>query len=155
MRILVLAGDNPDLAAIKSALRLGEIEVLAPDSRDSCACRWAFAGWTLDAGTRELVSPTGHHVHLTSSEYDLLKIFLRRPGQTLPRDALMSAVRGRRWSYFDRSIDTLVARLRKKIGADSNRPLIRSVHGVGYVFCVNVSEAPARSPTSEIAAKDD
>jgi DNA-binding winged helix-turn-helix (wHTH) protein len=44
-------------------------------------------------------------------------------------------LRGRQWTYFDRSIDTLVARLRKKLEDGSDRPpLIRSVRGVGYVF---------------------
>jgi DNA-binding winged helix-turn-helix (wHTH) protein len=48
-------------------------------------------------------------------------------------------LRGRQWTYFDRSIDTLVARLRKKLEDGSDRPpLIRSVRGVGYVFCAAV-----------------
>ena len=73
--------------------------------------------------------------------------FLRQPGQTLSRGALLNALRGRAWTYFDRSIDTLVARLRKKIDLDPARPLIRSVRGVGYVFCASVSDArnPGRS----------
>jgi two-component system, OmpR family, response regulator len=66
--------------------------------------------------------------------------FVRQPGQSLSRGALLAALRGRAWSYFDRSIDTLVARLRKKIGFESGRPpLIRSVRGIGYVFCASVS----------------
>jgi DNA-binding winged helix-turn-helix (wHTH) protein len=49
-------------------------------------------------------------------------------------------LRGREWTYFDRSIDTMVARLRKKLDDGSDRPpLIRSVRGVGYVFCAAVS----------------
>jgi DNA-binding winged helix-turn-helix (wHTH) protein len=49
-------------------------------------------------------------------------------------------LRGREWTYFDRSIDTMVARLRKKLADGSDRPpLIRSVRGVGYVFCATVS----------------
>ncbi len=145
MRILVLGGDSPDLAAIESAFRLGEIEILAsgntPVSGPPHAGRYSFAGWTLDAVTRDLVGPAGRHVDLTSSEFDLLMVLLRQPGQTLSRSALLSALRGRAWTYFDRSIDTLVARLRKKIDFDSTRPLIRSVRGVGYVFCASVSPA--------------
>jgi DNA-binding response OmpR family regulator len=145
MRILVLGGDSPDLAAIESAFRLGEIEILAPGnaavSAPRQASRYAFAGWTLDAVTRELLSPAGRCVDLTSSEFDLLTALLRQPGEPLSRGALLSALRGRAWTYFDRSIDTLVARLRKKIDVDSARPLIRSVRGVGYVFCASVSPA--------------
>ena len=138
MRILVLGGDSPDMAAIESAFRLGEIEILASGTAPSPvrgAGRHSFARWTLDAMTRELVGSQGRQVDLTSSEFDLLMAFLRQPGQTLSRSALLGALRGRAWSYFDRSIDTLVARLRKKIDVDSARPLIRSVRGVGYVFC--------------------
>lgn len=146
MRILVLAGDGPDAAAIESALRLGEIEIFTPDSvpmlRVSREGRWGFAGWTLDAVTRQCVSPSDRHVDLTSSEYDLLTAFLRQPGRTLSRNALLRELRGRAWTYFDRSLDTLVARLRKKIDLDPAHPLIRSVRGVGYVFCAVVTGTP-------------
>jgi len=152
MRILVLGGDSPDLAAIESAFRLGEIEILAlgnaPVSGPPHPGRHCFAGWTLDAVTRELVSPQGRDVDLTSSEFDLLIAFLGQAGQTLSRSALLSALRGRAWTYFDRSIDTLVARLRKKVDVDSARPLIRSVRGVGYVFCASVSPASGHRPPS-------
>jgi two-component system OmpR family response regulator len=146
MRILVLPGNSPDASAIESALRLGEIEILTTDSfpmpGTSRASRWRFTGWTLDAVTRQCVSPADQHVDLTSSEYDLLTAFLREPGRTLSRNALLRELRGRAWTYFDRSIDTLVARLRKKIDLDPARPLIRSVRGVGYVFCASVTGTP-------------
>ena len=155
MRILVLGSDSPDLAAIESAFRLGEIEILASGAAPAPGAPRAgphfFAGWTLDALTRDLVSPAGRHVDLTSSEFDLLMAFLRQPGQALSRSALLSALRGRAWTYFDRSIDTLVARLRKKVDVDSARPLIRSVRGVGYVFCASV--APARDADRSAAAQ--
>jgi DNA-binding response OmpR family regulator len=99
-----------------------------------------FAGWIIDETARDLIGPAGQRVDLTSSEYDLLMAFLRQPGQPLSRGALLSALRGREWTYFDRSIDTMVARLRKKLADGSDRPpLIRSVRGVGYVFCAAVS----------------
>jgi DNA-binding response OmpR family regulator len=151
MRIFVVAGESRDLRAVENALRLGEVEILsaaapfaaAPDQR-----RYAFAGWTLDAATRDLVNQVGLRVNLTSSEFDLLLAFVRQPGQSLSRGALLGALRGRAWSYFDRSIDTLVARLRKKIDAEPARPpLIRSVRGIGYVFCASVSylQGPGQS----------
>ena len=66
--------------------------------------------------------------------------FVRQPSEPLARGALLSGLRGREWTYFDRSIDTMVARLRKKLADGSDRPpLIRSVRGVGYVFCAAVS----------------
>ena len=153
MQIFVLGGKRPDLAAIESALRLGEVEIIgAPAGPDPSApgeCRYAFAGWMLDATTRDLVSFDSRRVDLTSSEFDLLMTFVRRPGQALSRAVLLAALRGRTWTYFDRSIDTLVARLRKKIDAGPCRPpLIRSVRGVGYVFCANVSHASAADRTT-------
>ncbi len=152
MRILVLGSDSPDLAAIENAFRLGDFEILAPGtaplSRASPPTTYSFAGWSLDAVTRDLVDSAGRRVDLTSSEYDLLMTFLRQPGRTLSRGALLNALRGRAWTYFDRSIDTLVARLRKKIDLDPARPLIRSVRGVGYVYCASCCLMPATRPGS-------
>ena len=152
MRIPILDDDDQDLAAIESALRLGEIEIggarlpgptssrFVPDSSALTEGRYVFAGWKLDSTARTLVSPSGRQVDLTSSEFDLLMAFIRQPGRAASRSLLLAALRGRAWTYFDRSIDTLVARLRKKICADPGRPpLIRSVRGVGYVFCAAVS----------------
>ena len=85
---------------------------------------------------------------LTSSEFDLLLAFVRAPGRALSRAELVGALRGRPWSYFDRSIDTLVARLRKKISTSGRTPLIRSVRGVGYVFCARVSQ-PSEALTAQ------
>ena len=147
MRILVLAGDRPDQAIIENAQRLGQIEFFTPVAGPPGARRarrWRFADWALDAVTRQCVDPAGRHVDLTASEYGLLTVFLREPGRPLSRNALLRDLRGRTWTYFDRSIDTLVARLRKKIDLDPALPLIRSVRGVGYVFCASVSGAPDR-----------
>ena len=106
-------------------------------------------GGCSNSTTRNLVSFDSKRVDLTSSEFDLLMTFVRRPGQALSRAVLLAALRGRTWTYFDRSIDTLVARLRKKIDAGpSGPPLIRSVRGVGYVFCANVSHSSAADRTT-------
>ncbi len=164
MRILILDDDNQDLAAIESALRLGEIEIrstgaaafpgVAPlrgalDWPAPAEGLYVFVGWTLDATARDLVSPSGQRIDLTSSEFDLLIAFIRQPGQTASRSALLGALKGRAWTYFDRSIDTLVARLRKKIDAKQGRPpLIRSVRGVGYVFCAAVSHQCRRDQSA-------
>ncbi len=151
MRIFVVGGDGRDRAAIEDALRFGDLEILgaaAPVPSAPHQRRYAFAGWMLDATTRDLADPEGRRVNLTSSEFELLMAFVRQPGQPLSRAALLGVLRGRAWSYFDRSIDTLVARLRKKIDAEPGRPpLIRSVRGIGYVFCASVSrlEDPGQS----------
>jgi DNA-binding response OmpR family regulator len=111
--------------------------VRKPSSRSSDFTRSPGGRSTRQCGT---YGPAGQRVDLTSSEFDLLIAFLRQPGQPLSRAALLGVLRGRQWTYFDRSIDTLVARLRKKLDDGSDRPpLIRSVRGVGYVFCAVVA----------------
>ena len=146
MRILVLGDGHPDLATIENALRFGQLEVVAPlDGAPSDAARYRFAGWTLDAASRVL-SGSGGAAMLTSSEFDLLIALLRRPGQAVSRTELTRATRGRAWNYFDRSIDTQVARLRKKIDAPGEPSLLRSVRGVGYVFCAPVARTVGSPP---------
>jgi DNA-binding response OmpR family regulator len=140
MRILILGDGGEDAAAIENAIRARDRVIRRASATEPVEGLYVFAGWTLEETARNLVSPSGRRVDLTSSEFELLMAFLRQPGQTLSRAALLGALRGREWTYFDRSIDTLVARLRKKLAGGPDRPpLVRSVRGVGYVFCVAVS----------------
>ena len=140
MQIHILEEVGQELAAIDSAVRRRELEIRRAQAVKPIERLYMFAGWTLDETVRDLIGPAGQRVDLTSSEFDLLMAFLRQPGQPLSRAALLGVLRGRQWTYFDRSIDTLVARLRKKLDDGSDRPpLIRSVRGVGYVFCAAVA----------------
>ena len=139
MQIHILEEVGPELAAIDNAVRRRELETRRRTIRRADRAALHVRGWTLDETTRDLINPTGQRVDLTSSEFDLLMTFVRHPSQPLSRAALLGVLRGREWTYFDRSIDTLVARLRKKLDDGSDRPaLIRSVRGVGYVFCAAV-----------------
>lgn len=140
MQIHILEDASKEPAAIDETIRRREAAIRRAQALRPIDRLSMFAGWTLDETTRDLISPEGRRVVLTSSEFDLLMALLRRPGQPLSRGALLGALRGREWTYFDRSIDTLVARLRKKLADEFDRPpLIRSVRGVGYVFCAAVS----------------
>ena len=104
------------------------------------AGRLAFAGWTLDPRRRELRDSGGAEVELTTGEFNLLLAFLEAPNRPLNRDQLMDKLGGRDWSPYDRSIDTQVGRLRKKIEADPKNPaLIKTVRGIGYVFTPEVA----------------
>ena len=136
MQIHILEDAGQELAAIDEAVRRREAAIRRAQAVKPIERLYMFAGWMLDETTRDLISPAGLRVDLTSSEFELLMAFLRQPSQPLSRGALLGVLRGRQWTYFDRSIDTLVARLRKKLADESDRPpLIRSVRGVGYVFC--------------------
>jgi DNA-binding response OmpR family regulator len=140
MQIHILEEAGQGLATIDKSVRRRELEIPRAQPVEPIERLYMFAGWTLDETTRDLISPTGQRVDLTSSEFDLLMAFVRHPGQPLSRAALLGVLRGRQWTYFDRSIDTMVARLRKKLDDGSDRsPLIRSVRGVGYVLCAAVA----------------
>ena len=89
----------------------------------------------LDLASRALYDATGAEVPLTAMEFDLLRVFVERPRQVLSRDQLLTLTRNREWEPFDRSIDIRIARLRRKIEADPDRPqAIRTVRGAGYMF---------------------
>ena len=140
MQIQILEDAGQELAAIDETARRRQVAIRRAQAIKPVERLFMFARWTLDETTRDLIDPVGRRVDLTSSEFDLLMAFLRQPGQPLSRGALLSVLRGRQWAYFDRSIDTLVARLRKKLTDESDGPpLIRSVRGVGYVFCAAVA----------------
>ena len=128
------------LARIRAVLRRYEPSVLAPAQQST---RLAFDGHIVDPGRREVVGPSGAPVDLTTTEFDLLSVFLRAPGRVLSRDQIMDQLKGHDWSPFDRSIDAMVARLRRKIEPQNEVPrLIKTVRGVGYVFAVTVTSAP-------------
>lgn len=94
-----------------------------------------FEGWRLDVARRQLISPSGEDVTLTTGEFDLFAALARHPGRIFGREALMDLTRGRSCSAFDRTIDAQVTRLRKKIEADPKNPmLVKSIRNVGYVF---------------------
>ena len=98
-----------------------------------------FEGFHLRPAKRELTDVAGQVVDLTTAEFNMLLMFAERPGRVLSRDNIMDLLKGHEWSPLDRSIDSLVARLRKKIEGDSDNPrLIKTVRGVGYVFAGDV-----------------
>jgi len=88
-------------------------------------------------GQRSLKRESGEEQDLTTSEFNLLEALVKRPHRILSRDDIMDLLKGHDWSPLDRSIDNLIARLRKKIERDPEQPrLIKTVRGVGYTFAV-------------------
>src|SRR6516162_8456722 len=89
-----------------------------------------------------LADPVGKDIPLTHSEFGLLRAFVERAGRVLSRDQLLQLTAGRDAESYDRSVDMLIARLRRKIEPDSKRPsLIVTVPGSGYKFAAQVREA--------------
>jgi two-component system, OmpR family, response regulator len=132
------------LARIKAVLRrLAPAEPVAAAPAavlDATSERLNFAGWQLDTAARRLCNPNGQDVVLTGGEFDLLCAFARHPGRVLSRDFLLEQTRGREAGPFDRTVDVLVGRLRKKVEADADQPqIIKSVRGAGYILVPTVS----------------
>ena len=98
-----------------------------------------FSGWTLDTRTQHLTSPQGVVVPLSNLEYQLLHVLLTHPNRALSRDQLLDFTQGRGGGPFDRSIDVLIGRLRKRLGDDVKQPeLIKTVRGRGYLLASKV-----------------
>jgi len=120
------------LARVRSVLRRGSSR---GDKPAAGRPRITFAGWTLDLASRELLSPTGEDVRLTTGEFELLAAFVNQPNQVLSRDRLLDLSRHREAGPFDRTIDVQVGRLRRKLEDDPKNPgLIKTVRGGGYIF---------------------
>ncbi|HMN38652.1 MAG TPA: response regulator transcription factor [Hyphomicrobium sp.] len=124
------------VARVRAVLRRYEAGLASPaENGHAGKPRYDFDGWRFDTARREVRNPSGEVCDLTTAEFNLLRILLERPGRVLSRDELMDQLKGHDWSPLDRSIDALVARLRKKIEPHSERPmLIKTVRGVGYAF---------------------
>ncbi|WP_434618735.1 response regulator transcription factor [Azospirillum sp. B2RO_4] len=93
------------------------------------------ARWSLDPTEWSLTNPAGVRISLTSMEMKLTSLLAAQARKPATRDQISQALYNRRWNPEDRSIDTVVGRLRHKVeGAIGGPAPLKSVHGVGYVF---------------------
>lgn len=100
----------------------------------------AFGNWVLNLDERTLVDADDISVSLSTGEFALLRVMLERPRVVLSREQLLSLTRGREADVFDRSIDNMVSRLRRKIEPDPRDPqTIKTVWGGGYVLNAEVN----------------
>lgn len=77
----------------------------------------------------------GTLLDLTTTEFEILALFLQHPGTVLSRDQIMEHVRGIECDAYNRSIDVAVSRLRHKLHDDPKRPrYFKTVWGTGYLF---------------------
>ncbi len=125
------------LARVRSVLRRGDrsVDVQFPTARQV----YRFGGWQLDITRREVMAPSGLKIIMTGSEFDLLHVFCEHPNRILTRDQLIGFTHGPLTGPFERSIDTLISRLRKKLEIDPNSTkLIQTVRSEGYIFSTPV-----------------
>lgn len=131
-------GPRELLARVRAVLRRGAASPAHPPRR-----RFGFEGFVIDLDARQLSDGAGAPLALTSAEFDLLTCFVQRPRRVLTRDQLLDWTRGRNADPYDRTIDMLVSRLRRKL--DAARPgasLISTVRNGGYLFTVPVQVLP-------------
>lgn len=99
-----------------------------------------FSGFIATAATRRVVDAHGAEVPLTAAEFDLLMAFLKRPGRVLSRDQLLDITQGRNAAAFDRSIDVLISRLRRKLGDAGSFQMFKTLRNGGYQLAVEVED---------------
>ena len=124
------------LARVRAVLRRRQES--KPDERQGGALE--FSGWRLDLVRRELRTPDGIVINLSSGEFSLLRAFVERPQRVLTRDQLLDFARGPETEAYDRAIDVQISRLRKKL--DDGMPgqeLIRTIRNEGYMFNAKVT----------------
>lgn len=122
------------LARVRAGLRDRRRSVFEKDRRS-----YTFDDWKLSLRHRSLAAANGDQAKLTTGEFNLLVAFLKSPRQVLSREQLLFASRVHGDEVFDRSIDVLILRLRRKLEEDPSRPkLIKTERGIGYFLDAGV-----------------
>jgi DNA-binding response OmpR family regulator len=115
------------LARVKVALRRSKEKAATLD-------RYSFGDVVVNFKRREVTSG-GRVVELTNREFNILAYFIAHAGEVLSRDQLLEEVWGYKVPPRTRTVDTHVARLRKKIEADPENPqYFVTLHAAGYIF---------------------
>lgn len=100
-----------------------------------------FEGFVAEPETRRVIAANGIEIALTAAEFSLLMAFLERPGKMLSRNQLLDITQGRNAEPFDRSIDVLVSRLRRKLNDTDQQQLLKTQRNGGYKFAARVEYA--------------
>jgi DNA-binding response OmpR family regulator len=121
------------IARIRAILRRARFEH-GESLNSSSPERFSVGNVELDKGTR-IVTRGGEQLALTSVEFDLLEALMRSAGHIVTREELVKSILGRNFTPYDRSIDTHVSNLRKKLGHYVNDvERIKTIRGVGYIY---------------------
>ena len=131
-------GPRELLARVRAILRRANGAPAKPLVR-----RFAFDRFVIDLDARsvETTEAEAPELQLTSAEFDLLGCFVQRPRRVLTRDQILDWTRGRSAEPFDRTVDMLISRLRRKLdGASPGSNLITTVRNGGYLFTATVKQ---------------
>lgn len=142
------------VARVKAVLRRSGSFTDTTTSHSVKANHYYFGSWHLDPDRGRLYAQSGttdeHEIPLTQGEFMLLKAFLDHPRRVLSREQLLNLTHSDSLDVFDRTIDVLIMRLRRKLEANPHQPQwIRTVRGLGYSFAGDVT-GPERSAIANI-----
>ena len=128
------------VARIRAVLR----RVPEPGAAARIPRLYRFDKFVADPSARSVTDPAGESVPLTGAEFDLLVVFLDRPGRVLAREHLLDLTRNGS-DVLDRSIDVLISRLRRKLTEAGAPEVFKTVRNGGYQFVarVDVQDDPA------------
>ncbi|MEJ2795517.1 response regulator [Iodobacter sp. LRB] len=122
------------LARIKSILRRA-----AGHTAGNKATRLCFAGWELDLAAQYLLGADGVVTSLSTGEFRLLQALAENANRVLSRDQLMDAINGKDAAPFDRTIDVMIGRLRRRLGDEAREQvLIKTIRSSGYMLVCKV-----------------
>jgi two-component system OmpR family response regulator len=129
-------------ARIKAVLRRSAPQPTEQSQQGQKAEKINFMGWCLDRTQYQLFDDKQNSAELTTGEFKLLEALVMSPNRALSREFLFELTRDGDYDSYDRAIDIQIARLRKKLKDYSRSPqIIKTVRGVGYMFCLDTKAA--------------
>ena len=123
------------LARVRAVLRRAGNGGGKAESPATLGRRVRFGRCVLDLDARKLFDAAGQEVQLTAMEFDLLRCFADHPNKVLSRDRILDLAHNSQMEPFDRSVDSRIVRLRRKIEPDPAKPqVLKTVRAAGYIF---------------------
>ena len=127
------------LARIRTVLRRSRTTADGGGDRRERRRAYRFGPWELNLRNRRLTGANGKPVELTNGEFNLLAAFLGSPQRVLTREQLIEMTHVHDDEVYDRAIDVLILRLRRKIEKNPSQPeFIKAERGAGYIFAAPV-----------------
>jgi len=131
---LEAGADDYLIKPVRPRALLTRLQKLLGQSQSTEITQYDYGIFRINQESRS-VTVEGQRVELSSTEFDLLWLLASQAGVTLSRDDIVSELRGIEYDGFDRSVDILISRIRKKLGDHAAKPYrIKTVRGKGYLF---------------------